>query len=277
MPAGAIGSAPHRVPSPAPIRAVTFDVGNTLLPFRANEMDELLGRFAAFVRERVGPCDERAVIARYNEVRREQYRVNLPHLRENDLLERLELTLRAAIEPTGAATAPAAATARCGADGRVAPALLAEAAEAYVEALAASLPLPENVLGLLDRLRPHFRLGVITNYPYSPGTRRLLAAKGLDGFFEAVVISADWAFVKPHPVLFRQAARELGVEPASLLHVGDDWEADIIGAAGAGAQSVYFTGFRDEPDPRRGDPAGRPLAVIDDLEELLPLLGVRQV
>lgn len=243
------------------IRAITFDVGNTLLPFNQAEMGALLRGFVTFLRERVGPCDAEEVIARYDAVRQEQYRVNLPHLRENDLVDRLRLT----IEPVA------------GGQGRVSPELLAEAVEAYVEVLVDALPLPEGIRPLLAGLKRHYRLGVITNYPYSPGTRRVLAAKGIASFFDVVVISADWEFVKPHPVLFRQAAIGLGVEIGDLVHVGDDWEADIVGATAAGARSVYFTGLREEDDPRLGDPLGQPLAIINDLKQLdevcRPLLG----
>ncbi len=263
----------------APVLAVTFDVGNTLLPFRAREMDALLERFLRFVRERVGPCDEAALVARYHEVRLEQYRANLPFLRENDLLERLRLTLETAMRGRMNRLGGCAddATGLAGVEARpdgglVTPAFLADAVEAYVDALVEALPLPQGVPALLADLRRRYRLGVITNYPYAPGSRRVLRAKGLAEFFDSVVISADWEFIKPHPLLFRQAARELGVRPESLVHVGDDWQADIVGATAAGARSVYFTGLRDEPDPKRDDPAGRPMAMTDDLGELGAIL-----
>lgn len=257
MRVGPVRAGPEPAALPAPVRAVTFDVGNTLLPFRRREMEALLRGFVAFIRDRVGPCDEAEVIARYDAVRAEQYRANLPHLRENDLIERIRLTLEA-VPGVGA--------------GRASPELLGEAVEAYLGALVSALPLPDYLPGLLEHLGRRYRLGVITNYPYSPGTRRLLQVKGLRSFFDSVVISADWEFVKPHPLLFRQAAHELGVEPEAILHVGDDWEADVIGATRAGAQAALFTGLRDEPDPRRGDPEGKPLAVIDRLTELPALL-----
>jgi putative hydrolase of the HAD superfamily len=237
----------------APVRAVTFDVGNTLFPFREREMNALLGGFVDFIRDRVGPCDPAEVVARYNAIRKEQYRVNLPHLRENDLVDRVRLTLET-VTPV------------------VAPELLAEAMEAYIELLPRSLPLPEKVPALLERLGARYRLGVITNYPYSPGSRHLLEVTGLTRFFSCVIISADWEFVKPHPVLFRRAALELDVEPENVVHVGDDWEADIIGATRSGLRSVYFTGLREEPDGRRDDPEGRPLAIIHGLEQLPEVL-----
>lgn len=236
------------------IKAVTFDVGNTLFPFRRREMDALLDAFIAFVESRMGPCDRERLAERYDSVRLGQYRVNLPRLRENDLIERLKLTLETVTED-------------------VTPEMLGEAAEAYIEALAGALPLPPGLPALLATLKSRFRLGVISNYLYSPGTRYLLESKGIASFFDCVIVSADWAFIKPHPLLFRQAARGLGVPVTKILHVGDDWEADIIGATEAGARCVLFTGFRDEPDPARGDPRGHPEAVLDALEDLLRLVG----
>ena len=236
------------------LRAVTFDVGNTLFPFGQREMGALASGLVAFILERVGPCDPVEVIARYDQVRREQYRANLPHLRENNLVDRIRQTLEV-VTP------------------EVSPELLAQAMEAYIALLPTSLSLPGEVGALLERLRDRYKLGIISNYPYSPGSRHLLETTGLARFFSSVVISADWEFIKPHPVLFRRAAVELGCEPAEIAHVGDDWEADIIGAGEAGLRSVYFTGLREEPDPRRGDPAGHPLAVIDDLRQLPEVLS----
>jgi FMN phosphatase YigB (HAD superfamily) len=243
-------------------RAITFDIGNTLVSFNDSEMNALLDGFAAYLRDSGwGPCKTEEVMAHYDRVRKEQYRVNLPDLRENDLLERLRLTM-----------APLAA----GGPGRVSPQALGEAAEAYVEILAGVLPMPRAFPSLLAGLWRDYRLGVITNYPYAPGTRRVLQAKGLSSLFTAVIISADWQFIKPHPLLFRQAARELQVPIGDLVHVGDDWEADVIGATSAGAQAVYFTGLREDPDPRRGDPAGRPLAIINDLAQLPGVLAAER-
>ena len=35
---------------------------------------------------------------------------------------------------------------------------------------------------------------------------------------------------KPDPVIFHHAAAALGCAPAELLHVGDRWEDDVVGA-----------------------------------------------
>lgn len=238
-----------------PVEAVTFDIGSTLFPFRSQEMDRLLERFSVAVARRLGPHDRSALVTSYDRIRQEQYTRNLPDLRENDLVDRIRLTLEAVAPPAA-----------------VTPELLAVVVEDYVECLAETLTLPPGVPSVLVGLGENYRLGVITNYPYAPGTRRVLEVNQLGQYFRTVVISAEWGFVKPHPQLFRQAARGLGISLGAMVHVGDDWEADIIGAAHAGARSVYLTGLRDQPDPAAGRPPGAPIGVIERLEELPPLL-----
>ncbi|GAB3022512.1 HAD family hydrolase [Natronobiforma cellulositropha] len=44
--------------------------------------------------------------------------------------------------------------------------------------------------------------------------------------FDAVVSSVDCGWRKPAPEIFLETASALGVEPAALLHVGDDPQAD---------------------------------------------------
>jgi FMN phosphatase YigB (HAD superfamily) len=51
----------------------------------------------------------------------------------------------------------------------------------------------------------------------------------------AIVISQRVGVIKPHRAIFDAARAELGEpRPEAILHVGDDWAADVIGAADAG-------------------------------------------
>jgi putative hydrolase of the HAD superfamily len=60
-----------------------------------------------------------------------------------------------------------------------------------------------------------------------------LGRAGLDGFFAAVVSSADAGAPKPDRRPFLLALERLGVEPGRALHCGDE-PADEEGAAAAG-------------------------------------------
>jgi len=77
------------------------------------------------------------------------------------------------------------------------------------------------------------KLGVISNW--DERLRPLLDRLGLAKFFSCQIISCEIGATKPDPRLFQRAAAELGVAPGELLHVGDSHAFDVVGANAAGA------------------------------------------
>lgn len=120
--------------------------------------------------------------------------------------------------------------------------------------------IPEDVLPTLDELASRgFRLAAVSNW--DERLRPLLKALNLDGYFEAVLVSCELYFAKPSSVVFEHALRKLGVTPAEALHVGDSAEEDVRGATDAGMHAVLI-------DRSRPAAAGR----IQRLTELLTRL-----
>jgi HAD superfamily hydrolase (TIGR01549 family) len=68
----------------------------------------------------------------------------------------------------------------------------------------------------------------------------LLEQLGLASPFRIIVDSGRLGIDKPDPRIFEHTARALTVPLAEIVHVGDAWEADVIGAHNAGAQAVWF-------------------------------------
>lgn len=62
---------------------------------------------------------------------------------------------------------------------------------------------------------------------------------GVGHFFKGAVSAADLGVAKPEPEAFHAAAALVGVHPAEVLHVGDDWHLDVAGAVAAGAQAAW--------------------------------------
>jgi HAD superfamily hydrolase (TIGR01549 family) len=101
----------------------------------------------------------------------------------------------------------------------------------------------------LIRLRADgYSLGVISNAPADTG--RVVEILGISNYFDTVVISGAVGYSKPHPEIFRIALRNLEVNPGEALHVGDVYEADVIGARNAGVEGVLIDrdGTRPELD-----------------------------
>jgi putative hydrolase of the HAD superfamily len=97
----------------------------------------------------------------------------------------------------------------------------------------------DDVLPALERLRSYgIQLGVISNW--DTRLEPLLENLGLQGFFDVVVVSCHVRSCKPERRIFRSAARRLGISPTNILHVGDNWEMDVLGARRAGFRALQL-------------------------------------
>lgn len=137
-------------------------------------------------------------------------------------------------------------------------------AEAGLEAFMVArnrVTLYRDVLPVLDALAGRYRLGTISN------GNACLERIGLAPRFDFRISAREAGAAKPDPAIFAAAVVAAGVDPASILHVGDDPERDVRGAEAAGMRAVLLD--------RRGD-AARPAStglVIRSLDQLPALLA----
>jgi len=106
----------------------------------------------------------------------------------------------------------------------------------------------DDVTPTLQALRAAgFKLGVISNW--DERLRPLLQQIGLSRWFDALTISAEAGTTKPAPGIFTAAATSLGLPPESILHVGDSPHEDVEGALSAGlaARLLQRGGVCTEP------------------------------
>ncbi|WP_069704490.1 HAD family hydrolase [Burkholderia seminalis] len=92
-------------------------------------------------------------------------------------------------------------------------------------------------------------------------------------FFRTTLSARAFGFAKPEPEIFHAAADALDVRPAELLHVGDDFHLDVVGALNAGLQAAWVV--RD-PRPEGGHTprqAATPHLTLRDLSMLCRALG----
>ena len=81
-----------------------------------------------------------------------------------------------------------------------------------------------------------------------------LRACGASDLANAVVVSGDLEFEKPDPRIFELALTKIDGNPGTTLFVGDNPDADIVGASGVGMQTAWIRLGRDWPyDARRPD------------------------
>lgn len=96
-----------------------------------------------------------------------------------------------------------------------------------------------GMASVLAALSQRFPLAVATNRGSS--MHEILEHFDLAGYFQAVVTSRDVPRPKPYPDMLLEAARQLDLEPAQLLFVGDS-ELDQAAAAAAG---IRFAAYRN--------------------------------
>jgi HAD superfamily hydrolase (TIGR01509 family) len=108
-------------------------------------------------------------------------------------------------------------------------------------------------------------VGIVSN---SEGKLAELAAElGHTHTFLVIADSGVLGIEKPDPRIFQFAASALGVATNEIVHVGDSWEADIVGAMNANARAIWFQPSESRelsPRVRRADDASEVRAALRD-------------
>jgi phosphoglycolate phosphatase len=112
-----------------------------------------------------------------------------------------------------------------------------------------------------------WRLACLTNKP-GEFARPLLAAKGLDAYFDKVFGGDDFPRKKPDPLPLLRTCEALGTAPARTLMVGDS-SNDARAARAAGCPVVLVTYGYNHGEPVHGVDAD---AFVDSLADLPGLL-----
>lgn len=115
------------------------------------------------------------------------------------------------------------------------------------------------------------RAAVVSNALCGAVHRDYLAATGLDRLLAAQVYSDEAGVRKPNPEMIWIACRALGMDPADVWYVGDNYDRDVLcGArAGAGATVLMVSGSTGEVPYRVRQ---SPHATVEDPSALLKLL-----
>jgi putative hydrolase of the HAD superfamily len=244
--------------------AVTFDFGNTLVPVDRAGLVRVVDITARAVVDRCGPFELAAFMAIWAEERERQFREDVPQFREVDLEARVRRVLARlrgmSPPPPDVPWDDAAAAAHS------APDELAFAVEVYSRSFIEALPAPPGVRPLLDRLARRWRVAIVSNWPLATTIDRYVTTAGWSSAISAVVVSQRVGAIKPDRRIFRAAESALGLDGtdrARILHVGDDWAADVVGAHGAGWRTAYLAA-RPEDSPLPSSVADG--SVVADLE-----------
>jgi putative hydrolase of the HAD superfamily len=120
---------------------------------------------------------------------------------------------------------------------------------------------------VLLRLGRRYALAVISNADGKIAD--VLGRCGIADCFLAITDSGLVGYEKPHPAIFEAALRGMNAAPEQSLYVGDVYSVDYLGATGAGMQAILFDvagAYRESGLPR--------VESLEELEEWLNRPGL---
>lgn len=104
-----------------------------------------------------------------------------------------------------------------------------------------------DVMPTLRSLRARgLKLAIVSNWDLSLQSH--CDDLGLTTLFDTIVGSQYVGYEKPDPVIFQIALDRLGLAGANVLHVGDMYQSDVIGARRAGITPVLLDRYDLQPD-----------------------------
>lgn len=236
------------------IELVTFDIGGTLLTFRPDQ-----GREWVNVLDEVGVnVDERRIreaIERERPRARERRRADVPsdyRVSPEAGEKRRRRFIRNVLSESG---------------------IEAERLDQATDAVKQAFDSPRMYVAYDDAL-PTLRelwmrglkLAAVSNtWPSMP---RILKGFGFDEYLGYWVMSEFVGVEKPSPEIFERALDIGAAKAARAVHVGDDFDTDVVGALGVGMRAVLLdrSGRANVSEPRD-------FTIIRRLDELLKIIG----
>jgi len=126
----------------------------------------------------------------------------------------------------------------------------------------------ETIKALSER---GYKLCIISNTTSSVEVPILLEENGITHLFTSIILSTVYGRRKPHPSLFLDAARALGVHPEECAYVGDRPSRDVVGAREAGYSTVVIIQAAGLKQEKKENMPMTPDFTIRRLPELLDI------
>ena len=115
----------------------------------------------------------------------------------------------------------------------------------YIEFLPENNKLMDGAIEILEYLKPKYRLFIITNGFREVQDKKLKNSK-IKHYFEAIYDSESVGVKKPDPKIFKHALKDSGSNANESLMVGDNYEADVLGAKKLRINTLHFVAHGEE-------------------------------
>ncbi|MEH6536445.1 MAG: YjjG family noncanonical pyrimidine nucleotidase [Psychroserpens sp.] len=111
--------------------------------------------------------------------------------------------------------------------------------EDYITHLTTFNHLFDGTIELLEHLITDYQLHIITN-GFEEAQQRKMDNANISHYFETVTNSEAAGVKKPNPIIFNHALDVANAKPEESMMIGDNFEADIMGAMDVGIDVILF-------------------------------------
>ncbi len=235
------------------IRAILFDLGNTLIYFDG-EWSTVLSDARRAALAALHQAGLQVAIEPFMNIFRETMENHYAR-REDDLLERTTHELLAeALCALGYCSVPSA--------------VLDTARHAFYTITQAHWLPEQEALPTVQTLSQHYSIGIISNAADDEDVQTLVDKAQLRPYLDFVLTSAAFGQRKPAPDIFRDALAHWHLPPEQVAMVGDTLNADILGANRTGLFSIWLTRRVKTPLVLLPEGEMRPALTVSSLHHL---------
>lgn len=115
----------------------------------------------------------------------------------------------------------------------------------YIDHLPNHNHLLEGAIDLLEYLYPNYKLHIITN-GFREVQHKKMESSGIMKYFSTITTSEDVGVKKPHPQIFEVALDRAAAKIEGSIMIGDNFEADILGARDFGMPAILYNYYKQE-------------------------------
>ncbi|WP_040278761.1 YjjG family noncanonical pyrimidine nucleotidase [Psychroserpens damuponensis] len=109
----------------------------------------------------------------------------------------------------------------------------------YITYLSTFNHLFDGTIDLLNYLHNNYELHIITN-GFEEAQQRKMDNANISKYFKTITNSETAGVKKPNPIIFNHALQASNAKPSNSIMIGDNYEADILGAIDVGLDVILF-------------------------------------
>lgn len=145
--------------------------------------------------------------------------------------------------------------------------ILDEMVLAHMGEIAGAVDFPEENKAVLEILKKDYRLALVSNFDYAPTAYAILEKFDITRYFEKIVISMEVGWRKPKSDIFHKCLTLLGIKPEEAIFIGDNFDADVVGAKAVGMDVIWINKNK-EPDRERDIKPDYTVSKLAEINEL---------